>query len=157
VQVYAVGPVPDVGNLAVTIAPRPSTFQSWLEAETGEAWAVSPASYYVASPRATAASLEITALGIHDPESGAYLQSGRLTLSSRGGISATAVLTVGQATSLPLPVSAGSEVITLTLRPLDAGPASDALLDFTVGVMNLRTAPQGWHSIETGIVAVPWR
>jgi hypothetical protein len=140
-RAYAVGPTPDVSDLTTTLAPRPSTWQSWLESETGKPWSVSPATYYLASPRAAAAHLEITPLDIHDPVSGAYVPSGRLTLAARGGISATAVLTVGQATSLPLPLSAGSDVITLTLRPLDAGPAEDVLLDFTVGTMNLRTTP----------------
>ena len=140
-QVYAVGPLPAVSELTPTLVPRQSTWQSWLEAETGKVWAVSPATYYVAVPRATAASLEITALDIQDPASGAYLDRGRLALSSRGGLSATAVLAVGQAASLPLPLSAGSDVITLTLRPLDARPAEDTSLNFTVGTMNLRTTP----------------
>lgn len=142
VQVYAVGPLPDVADLTPTIAPRQSTWQSWLEAETGKPWAVSPATYYLASPRPAPAYLEITALDIHDPVSGAYLESGTLTLAAGGGISATAALTVGQMASLPLPLSAGSEVITLTLRSLDGGPADDALLDFTIGTMNLRIGTQ---------------
>lgn len=143
VRVYAVGPSPAVDQLTMTIAPRESTWQSWLEAETGKAWAVSPATYYVAAPRLTMTYLEVTPADVRDPLSGAYLQAGTLTLSSAGGMSASAPLTVGQTTSLPLLLSPGSGVITLTARPADDSFPPEALLDFSLGTMNLRT---GDHS-----------
>jgi hypothetical protein len=139
VRVYAVGPLPDVADLTTTIAPRGSTFQNSSEAETQITWAFSPASLYLASPRSTLAYLEVTPIAIHDPRTGGYLESATLTVTSSGGITTTAALTGGQTSRLPLLMSAGSEVITLTLRSPDAPPSEDAWLNFAFSAVNLQT------------------
>ncbi|MGD8397816.1 MAG: hypothetical protein PVG11_03085 [Anaerolineae bacterium] len=133
-RVYRVPTLAEGRPLTMTLALMESSWQNWLESRTGSRWAVSPAVFYVASPRSELAYLDITPSQFRSRGQGAPPQTGELTLEC-GGVSATAALTVNETTTLPLILPSGSSTLTTTLRTAGAGD----LLDFAIEAVHLRT------------------
>lgn len=130
VTVYKVDPVTDTTRLVTTIALREE-----------EDWAVSPATFYVASPRPVLAYLEVTPAEIYAAQSGDSSGGGMLTLQSANGISTYAELVAGETTTLPLGLAPGSQIVTLTLRSQSPRSASSdsSYLNFAIRSINLET------------------
>ncbi len=124
VTVYEVIPMTDTARLVTTIALR-----------DGERWVRSPATFYVAAPHPELAHLEVTPARIYDPQSETFKDGGRLDVQSVNRISNAAEVTTGSTATLPLLLTAGSQIVTLTLR---AGSPSSHL-DFKIRSINLQT------------------
>jgi hypothetical protein len=130
VTVYTVDPITDTTRLITTIALR-----------DGENWAVSPATFYVASPRPDLAHLEVTPAQIYDSQAGTISDEGLLTLQSASGISASTKVGTHQTATLPLLLAPGSQVVTLTLHSGKSQSTSDDSgdMNFAIGSINLQT------------------
>lgn len=134
VTVYQVDTVTETEKaITTTIALRESKSQNWLEIVTGKRWALSPTTFYVASPNSQQACLEVTPGDIRDHDSDTSYDSGMLTLQTGAG-SVSAYATPGRTTRLPLTLAPPSRIITLTLEGENA-----TRLDFAIESINLQT------------------
>ena len=141
--VYQVRPITDVTTLTPTIVLRESLESSNYEiTRGGQRWAVSPATFYVASPRAEAAYIKVTPGQVEDAQTNAPVAGGQLTLQTPAGRSVSAIVRAGQAVILPLVLSPGSQIITLTLQPTrtQVADAAPKYLNFAIDSIDLRTA-----------------
>jgi hypothetical protein len=168
--VYAVGPAPDVTTLKPSIALlEPATNQGYGKYRR----ASSPAQFLVHSPQALLTHLDVTLQEMQDSK-----QYAGLTLESGdGNIVATAPIAPREAIRIPVALSPGSQVITITVSP--AGDGETKKLGFTMARINMATAadtessitmigrsPQGmqaaygsgWYGLETDSQGVnTWR
>jgi hypothetical protein len=140
--VYPVRPITDVTTLTPTIVLRESLDSSNYEIARGRRWALSPATFYVASPRVLSAYLKVTPGQIENAQTNAPAATGQLTLQTPDGRSVSVLMSAGQPVLLPLALSPGSQIITLTLQPTrtQATDASLKYLNFAIGSIDLRTA-----------------
>ena len=141
--VYQVRPITDVTTLMPTIVLRESLESSNYEiTRGGQRWAVSPATFYVASPRAEAAYIKVTPGQVENAQTNAPVAGGQLTLQTPAGRSVSAIVRAGQAVILPLVLSPGSQIITLTLQPTrtQVADAAPKYLNFAIDSIDLRTA-----------------
>jgi hypothetical protein len=77
----------------------------------------------------------VTAARIYDPQSEAFADGGWLDLQSANGISTHTHVATDRTALLPLPLTPGSQIVTLTLR--SGSPPSH--LDFKIRSINLQT------------------
>lgn len=143
--VYAVPPVGDPARLTTSITLR----HNWYRADQGDEstlrWAKSPATFWIYSPRAQEAMLEITPTLIHAPGPDQFLGAhGVLDLSMDTGFNTAVDINVGETTTIPLQLPAGVHTVTLSLRagnfqPAAYGSDDRRWLSFAIRSINLRT------------------
>jgi hypothetical protein len=140
--VYQVSPIIDVAMLTTTIALRESLDTvNYQISRGGNRWALSPATFHVASPRAAAAFLEITPETIEGSAPGVPIPEATLTLQAAGFPPVSGLLISRQTLTLPLTLSPGSQTITITVVPTrtSAGSLTPPNLNFEIRSINLKT------------------
>lgn len=143
-QVYEIGPPGNELDLATTIALRENPDSVWHEFVEGEKMAISPVSFYVASPQTEPASLQVSAKKFVGPQTGQNVEQGRLILQTGSGTVETD-LDLDSPATLPFTLLAGSHIITLTLETPPISGSSDLPqpLNFVIEKINLNTSSGG--------------
>lgn len=149
--VYEVAPPCAVEDLTPAIALRDA-----------ESWSASPATFYMASPMTDSAFLEVTLTSLQVAESGQLTDHGWIALQSADGAWSMSPVTIGVPVTMPLLLSAGSQIVTMTVTSgawWEDGVAPTAL-NMAIGRVNLRgnfSIPvpdrtllytEGWHGAE---------
>ena len=139
VTVYEVGTIFETVQLETTIAPIESAQDSWANYATGQPWMISPAFFYVASPRSVSTSLEINLSSVQNGCSQSTLANSFVTLQVDDGASVAAKMIIGQTTRIPFSLTQGSHVMKMAF--LDENSPTDGAFCFTflVHTINLLT------------------
>ncbi len=175
-RVYAVGPAPAVSSLQPSIAMlEPAALQDW----PGVRKAQSPTGFLVHSPVPIVTTLSVTAAKIDDDTARAY-DYGILTVQSGDGrVQSVQPISSKEAARIPIALSPGSQVITMTVVASEGDIAPGKPLTITIENIDLATAPlaevpvavadglggsvqaaygDGWYGPEGGEDgAAPWR
>jgi hypothetical protein len=140
--VYQVLSITDVASLTPTIVLRESlNTVDYQLTRDGKRWALSPATFYVASPRLQAGYLEVTPGGIETSQSHTTMNRGLLILQWADGTAITTPVASHETVTMPLIMWPGSQIITLTLQSIDPqlnGTESE-FLNFAIHSINLQT------------------
>ncbi|GAB4427980.1 MAG: hypothetical protein Kow0031_08100 [Anaerolineae bacterium] len=141
-QVFEVGPPGNEAELTTTIALRENSNSAWYEYLEGEQIAISPVTFYVASPRSQPVELQVSARQMVNAATGQVVEQGRLSLQTGDSV-VEAALRMGNVATLPFLLVAGSRVITLTAQSLPGAGSADAPapLNFVIDKINLNTLP----------------
>lgn len=135
--VYAVPTTVTTDTLRTSlIMLEPEGNQGWKD----ERWGLSPAPFLVHSPHAKLAQLAVTANSLWTMDTGDYFEYATLTAESGdGAMKVTTQLGLNDPAVVPVALRPGSQVITLTVTPVDAATP----LKFAITRMDLRTAAPG--------------
>jgi hypothetical protein len=175
-RVYAVGPPPLVSSLQPSIAMlEPAALQDWPDVRKAQ----SPTGFLVHSPGPVIATLSVTAAKIDDDTERAY-DYGILTVQSGDGrVRSVQPISSKEAARIPIALSPGSQVITMTVAASEADIAPGKPLTITIDNIDLATTSiaelalpvengmggsvqaaygDGWYGPEGGEDgAAPWR
>ena len=143
--VYEVPAQRGPSQLATSISLRQNWYRIDRDDESTWRWAKSPATFWVYSPRAQAATLEITPFLMYDAGPGGYLGShGVLDVAMDTGFSTAVELNSGEVTRIPLDLPSGVHALTLSLEAGNFQPAAYDTndyrwLSFAIRSINLET------------------
>jgi hypothetical protein len=122
-------------------------WDGWYGAEQFWRWASSPASIRITAPAAGRAALVVYPQFFYDPAAPRGLgRRGVLTLRSASGDGATVAARVGEPARLPIDLTAGPQIVTLSLeagsfRPQALGERDPRTLSFAVRFVDLELTP----------------
>lgn len=156
------GATPIVDDATTTVYALPTTAPpgaatttldlatNWHEPEPGWRWAASPATLEISAPHPLTATLDLTLARFKPAPPG---MPNRLLIETAAGPLPPVTVAADQTTSIPLPLIAGKQVVTLTLeagnfRPSESGAADARLLSFAIRTLDLRL-PHGMGGGES--------